>query len=181
MSRLAKSASRLGGCVGSAARTVTVVLGILVGTLSAAHPQQWRSFGNDLMVLHQLSKVVISEQEAKESQIFVDPVRNVSNEENQQLRGIVLASLRQKIRVVEKKEDANFWLQIILQQHKYPITNAIREPAHGSLTLSICRYPIKQSELDCENFVYYYFSDAAKESLFTRVFPLWIEEVFPPR
>jgi hypothetical protein len=181
MAGLGESGSNVGRRVGSVAGTVAVILAVLAATLTAAHLQQGRSPDNDLMVLRQLATIVISGREAEEAQIFVDPVRNVSNEEGQQLRGIVVESLGREIRIAKKKEDANFWLQIILQEHKYPYTNANRELAHGSLTFSICRYPIKETERDCENFIYFYFFDSARMSLFSRVTPLWIDEVFPPK
>jgi hypothetical protein len=160
------------------ARTVALTFGVLAAATCESDAQQWSSFGGDLLLSHQLSEIVISAPEAAEAHVFVDPVRNVSNDEGQQLRTLILESLDKRVRIADKKEGANYWLQIILQEHKYAITNANHEPAHGSLTFSICKYPIKAVERDCENFVYFYFFDSTKTVLFKRVLPMWMEEVF---
>ncbi len=178
MSGFGESGSGAGGCTRRTARAAAVIFAVVAPIFSVAHSQQWRSFGDDLLVSHQLSKIAISSREAEVAQIFVDPVRNVSNEESRRLREVVLELLDHKIRIAENKEDAKFWLQIIIQDHKYPITNANHEHARGTLTFAICKYPIEETERDCENFVYFYFSNVDRLSLFYRVVPLWIEEVF---
>jgi hypothetical protein len=166
--------------MGSAARTAAVILSVILAVIAESYSQEWTSSGNEFLVSRHFSRIVITGRDAVAARLFIDPIRNVPTDEAQQLRQLVVASLSDKVRMADSKADANYWLQILSQNHKFPIKNPNNEPALGSVLFSICKCPIKEVTLDCENLTYFYFVSSARVDLFERVLALWMGAVFPP-
>jgi hypothetical protein len=160
MQRLLGLASRACVRVRSTVRVAAVTVGFVVASVVGAHAQRWTSYGNQFLISRNFSEIVINETDAASASLYIDPIRNVSNDEGGRLRQLVLDSLRDKVRIADTKEHANYWLQILFQDHKYPIRNPNLEFAHGSVVFSVCRYPIKEMSDDCETLTYFYFFDA---------------------
>jgi hypothetical protein len=165
--------------MGSIAQTVAVILSVILAVTADGYSQEWSFLGNEFLIRRDFSEIVISERDAGAVRLFIDPIRNMPNGEAQRLRELVVASLGDKVRMAESKEDANYWLQILFQNHKFPIKNPNNEPALGSVLFSICKYPIKEVTRDCENLTYYYFFDSEKIDLFEKAVALWTRAVFP--
>lgn len=166
--------------MGSAARNAAVILSLTLATVGQGQSQGWTPFGNEFLVSRDFSNIVITGRDPTEARIFIDPIRNVTNEEAQRIRQLVIGSLSDRVRIADSKDDANYWLQILFQNHKYPIKNPNNETALGSVLFSTCKYPIKEVTLDCENLTYFYFFASPRVDLFERVLPLWMGAVFPP-
>ena len=134
-------------------------------------------FRNDrLAVMRDFGPLTINPAEAKNIRLFVDPVRMVSASEGDQLRAIVLESLQTKLSIVTDKADANYLMQIIVQNFKnYAIGNTRGQPANGYILVSLCKFPIKDIPHDCENMTYFYFDEHWTLDLFREVFSLWTE------
>jgi hypothetical protein len=169
----------LGDHMGSTARTVAAFLSVILAFIAEGYSQEWTSFSNELLISRHFSEIVISGRDATEARIFIDPIRNVSNNEAQRLRQLVVSSLSDKVRIVNSKDHANYWVQILFQNHKYPIKNPNNETALGSVLFSTCKYPTREVTRDCENLTYFYFFDLARIDLFERVFALSMNSVFP--
>ena len=163
--------------MGFIARTVAAAFSVILAVTADGYSQEWTFLDNEFLIKRDFSEIVISGPDAGATRLFIDPIRNVPNGEAQQLRRLVLDSLRDKVLIADSKEHANYWLQILFQEHQYPIRNPNREFAHGSVVFAICRYPIKEMLDDCENLTYFYFFDSARSDLFKQVFSLWMATV----
>src|ERR1700693_4295595 len=84
--------------MGSAARNAAVILSLTLATVSQGQSQEWMPVGNEFLVSRDFSKIVITGRDAAEARIFIDPIRNVSNDEAQRLRQLVVSSLSDKVR-----------------------------------------------------------------------------------
>jgi hypothetical protein len=164
--------------MGSIARNVVVTFSVILAVTADVYSQEWTFLGNEFLIRRDFSEIVISEHDAGAARLFVDPIRNLPNGEAQRLRQLVVASLSDKVRMADSKDDANYWLQILFQHHKFPFKNPNNEPALGSVLFSICKYPIKEVTRDCENLTYYYFFDSARIDLFEKALALWTRAVF---
>ena len=92
-------------------RNLALILASLLGACTAGIAQTWTSIGDDLLVQHDFSKIVIDGGTGTEvARICVDPVRNVPSEEGQRLRQLVIDSIGKTSQIVETKDAANYWL-----------------------------------------------------------------------
>src|ERR1051325_9268786 len=86
-------------------------------------------------------------------------VPNASASENAELQKIALDALGARFRLVAKEDDANYSLQIRMEEYvDYALRNPRREPAQGFVMASICRYPITEMDSDCGNYQYFFFT-----------------------
>lgn len=161
-------------------RNLALILAFL-GASTAGIAQTWTSIGDDLLVQHDFSKIVIDGGTGPEvARICVDPVRNVPSEEGRRLRQLVIDSIGKTSQIVETKDAANYWLQILVHHNAdYAIRNSRRQPSRGSIVFATCKYPIKDMRKDCETLSYFYFSDMTTAAIFEKVFPIWREAVVP--
>jgi hypothetical protein len=100
--------------------------------------------------------------------------------EQDALRKRALDLLGSRVQLVPQKDEANLLVQIRMYQTKnYAVRSLRREPAHGLIMISVCKYPITAIAKDCENLTYFYFADYAANDIFQRVFVTWLDTVFP--
>jgi hypothetical protein len=146
--------------VATTIRNLALILAVLLGSSTAGIPQNWTSIDDDLLVQRDFSEIVLDGGAGTEvARIYVDPFRNVPSEEGQGLRQLVVDSIVKTLRIVDTKDAASYWLQILVHQDTdYAIRNSRRQPSRGSIVFSICKYPIKDINKDCETLSYYYFS-----------------------
>ncbi len=163
----------------STAPVAAIIVILIAANIGAGDAKQCMSYGNEFLVSRDFSEIAISGPDAASASLYIDPMRNVSNVEGEQLRQFVIDSLRDKVQIADSKEHANYWLQILFQDHEYPVRNPNHEFARGSVVFAICKYPVKEMVDDCETLTYFYFSYFARRDLFQRVFTLWMDSIFP--
>src|SRR5258708_11401250 len=125
--------------------TIRALLSLLlaVATFSSSRATEFLSISNEFGITRDFSTIIIAGSEARTARLFIDPVRNVSPFENNELRPTVVGSLSDKVQVVSSKEDANYYVQVVMNRYtNYAIRNPAREPAHGDVLIGICKYPI---------------------------------------
>jgi hypothetical protein len=147
---------------------------------------EYGPINNEFRIRKDFATIVFSELEAKNARIFVDIERFVVPKtltpENDDLRKIAIDDLSAKFRLVARKEDANYLVQIRMEEFvDYATRNPRGEPAQGFVMSSICKYPIIDIEADCGNTEYDYFHKGKKIEIFRRFFDMWIQAlVMPP-
>ena len=156
-------------------------------TLIACLPStaaQWGPVNDEFGIIRDFATVVLSDVEVKDARIFVDIERLVvpkaTASENDELRQIAIANLGAKFRLVAKKEDANYLVQIRMEEYvNYAIRNPRREPAQGFVMSSICKYPIGEIDTDCGNTEYDFFYKGKRAEIFKRFFEMWVQTLTP--
>jgi hypothetical protein len=158
------------------------VFGSLVG--SPSYSVELVSLNDEFGITSSFSRIVLSELDAQKARVFVDidrlVVRDASASENAQIRRIAIDRLAQKLKLVPKKEDSDYIVQIRMEQYvNYAIRNPHNKPSRGLVMASICKYPIREIGSDCQNIEYDYFYNASRTELFDRFFAMWIENLIP--
>jgi hypothetical protein len=141
------------------------------------------SLTNELRIVRDFTPIVIDGSTAKSARVFVDTDRfavvSLSPSENAKLQHSVVDALGSKVQVVKSKEEANYLVQIRMEQFSnYSIRNPRGEHSRGIVMFSICGFPIKDNS-DCENLNYFYFREYKAEEIFHKVLLMWLETVFP--
>jgi hypothetical protein len=135
---------------------------------------------NDFLITRDFTPTVIGATDLATARVFVEPMRDLSPSEAAELTQFAIDSLSKKVRVVQTRDDANYRILIRMEKIRdYAIRNPKREPTHGLIVLSTCKWPIKEATRDCENITYYYFADFAYGDIFRRVFRMWLGYVLP--
>jgi hypothetical protein len=142
---------------------------------------EYLSVNDEFGIARDFSEIVMTESEARSARVFVNPVRNVSAAENIELHSFAVGLLSEKVQVVSSKQDANYDLEIVMQQFtNYALRNPAGEPSHGFVLAGICKYPIRDMSRDCESLTYDYFRDYRNnDEILRRYLKLWVEDVFP--
>jgi hypothetical protein len=138
---------------------------------------------DQFVVFRDFSEIVIPEQEAGSIQAFFDagPLSANSLSTSEEIKTIAIRLLESRIKLVPRKADANLLVQTrMYQTMNFAIRNPGREPAHGNIMVSVCKYPITAIAKDCENLTYYFFADYTANEIFTKVFTMWLNSVLPP-
>jgi hypothetical protein len=128
---------------------LTRIFASLAAILAASAPgaaRQVVSLTNDFAILRDFADITISDQDGKNARVFVDTdrfvVSSISEAENAELRQIAIDGLSTNLRLVKNKEEANYLVQIRMQQGlNYAIRNPRREPSRGYVMISICKFP----------------------------------------
>jgi hypothetical protein len=141
---------------------------------------------NDRFIVYRdFSDIVISPEQARSGRAYIDggPLSSGSvTASNPEMKDIAARSLTSRVQLVPNKDDANLVIQLrMYQTANYAIRNSQREPAHGFVMVSVCKYPIATIATDCENLTYYYFEDYKAADVFETVFAMWLDSVFPAR
>lgn len=138
---------------------------------------------NEFQIERDFSLVVINESAAKSACVFVDTdrfvVRGLPPAKNSELQQTVISALGTKTQVVRSKGEANYLVQIRMEQFSdYSIRNPQGNYSRGIVMFSICGFPIKEIARDCENLNYFYFREYRTEEVFHTVLQMWLERTF---
>jgi hypothetical protein len=137
---------------------------------------------DQFVVFRDFSNIVIPEQDIDSVRAFFDagPLSANSLSTSEEIKSIAVRLLEKRIKLVPQKGDANLLVQTRMYQTVNPaIRNPSREPAHGLVMVSVCKYPIAVIAKDCENLTYYFFADSNASEIFTKIFTIWLNSVFP--
>jgi hypothetical protein len=136
------------------------------------------SLTNDLGILRDFSVITIGAADVKAARVFVDTDRfivpHLPAAENTKLQQIAVRGLGANLAIVNTKEQANYLIQIRMEQYtNYALRNLRGEPSRGYVMISLCRFPLNES--NCENLQYIYFKSYEPADIFSRVLSLWLE------
>jgi hypothetical protein len=159
---------------------VTILCALL--SPNRAFSQDIVSADDEFVVYRDFSTIQVSKEQAASMRAFFDigppSANSVANLD--EIRTIAVRLLAERVTLVPQKSDGNLLVQVRMYQTKnYAIRNPKREPAHGLVIASVCKYPITQIKADCENLTYYYFADYRAGDIFETVFKMWIDATFP--
>jgi len=159
------------------------VLFILI-YFDGAHATDVVLANDNFFVIHDFSNIQIPDNATDAVRAFVDagPLSSnaVSAEDFAKVQSITSRLLQTKVHLVSNKEDANLLVQTRIYQSKdFHVRNSKREPSHGLIMISVCKFPIGAIATDCDNNEYYYFADHKAEDVFQNVFNMWLNTVFP--
>ena len=163
---------------------LTRVFVSVAAILAASAPGTAReviSLTDDFRILRDFADITISEQDGKNARVFIDidrfVVRTISPAENAELHQIAIDGLSTKLHLVKNKDQANYLVQLRMgQAPNYAIRNPRKEPSHGYVMISICKFPIGDSSKDCENLQYDYFKDDEAKTVFSTVLRMWLKQ-----
>lgn len=161
-----------------------VLCAALLTTAGAAKATEIVSVNDELFIVHDYSKIAISEEKAKSTRLYIGDdqflIDTLPTAERDQVRAIVLEGLKDKVQIVSRREDANLIVQVRMDQAtNVRIRNPKRVAAHGLVMLSVCNFPIMATIAgDCDNLTYFYFADYKPSDIFRTVFDKWLSAIF---
>ena len=138
---------------------------------------------DQLVVFHDFSTIVITEQQAIATRAFVEvgsrEANSVPESELKSIHEIATHSLESKVHLVSEKQQANLLITSrMYQTTNYAIRNSKHERAHGLILLGVCKFPIAATDKDCDSLTFYYFADYPTDEIFQTVFNMWLARVF---
>ena len=149
------------------------------------HAKEYLLLTNDIRITRDFTKQIIAKDQRKSTKVFFIATGltkpDFSQEQNARLIELVSDTVKSKgASIVDSREIANHRIQVLLDLHsEYAIRNPAGQAAHGSVTVSFCKYPIASAVNDCENLTYHFFSDLKVEEMLNTALTKWSESVFP--
>jgi hypothetical protein len=156
---------------------IAASIAVILTTCGSGYAREVVSLTDEFGILRDFSHVTISGPEIKNARVFFDASRFVldgrsSPADNSELQKTAINELSSRVQLVKSKDEANYLMQIRMGlDFDYAIQNPQREPSHGYVMISICKFPIRNMSEDCENLQYNYFQDYKA----TTYFPLCFE------